>query len=121
MSVDTTVETSSVFGVHVPQPRQHGAAGGVMRRLNFGTGLIGGVALATIAGWGTAILTPSSASNATFAPMEPTYVYLAVLLGWVIGFMLGIHNRSQSCGNPVSDRHDAPSRLCWLARHVDSH
>lgn len=90
MSVDTTVETSSVFGVHVPQPRQHGAAGGVMRRLNFGTGLIGGVALATIAGWGTAILTPSSASNATFAPMEPTYVYLAVLLGWVIGFMLGI-------------------------------
>ncbi len=90
MSADTAVETSTVFGTDVPQPSQHGGAGGIMRRLNFGTGLIGGIGLAAIAGWATAILTPSSASNATFAPMEPTYVYLAVLLGWVIGFMLGM-------------------------------
>ncbi len=90
MSADTAVETSTVFGADVPQPPQHGGAGGIMRRLNFGTGLIGGIGLAAIAGWATAILTPSSASNATFAPMEPTYVYLAVLLGWVIGFMLGM-------------------------------
>ncbi len=90
MSADTAVGTSTVFGADVPQPSQHGGAGGIMRRLNFGTGLIGGIGLAAIAGWATAILTPSSASNATFAPMEPTYVYLAVLLGWVIGFMLGM-------------------------------
>ena len=90
MSVDTATETKRVFGVEVPQPRQFGASGGIMRRLNFGTGLIGGIGLAAIAGWVTAIITPSSASNDTFAPMEPTYVYLAVLLGWAIGFMLGI-------------------------------
>ena len=90
MSVDTATETKPVFGVEVPQPRQFGASGGIMRRLNFGTGLIGGIGLAAIAGWVTAIVTPSSASNDTFAPMEPTYVYLAVLLGWAIGFMLGI-------------------------------
>ena len=90
MSVDTAIETKHVFGAEVPQPKQYGASGGIMRRLNFGTGLIGGIGLATIAGWVTAIVTPSSASNDTFAPMEPTYVYLAVLLGWVIGFMLGI-------------------------------
>jgi cytochrome c oxidase subunit 1 len=90
MSADTVVETTTVFGSEVPQPPQHGAAGGVMRRLNFGTGLVGGIGLATIAGWTTAIITPTSASNDTFAPTEPTYVYLAVLLGWVIGFMLGM-------------------------------
>ena len=90
MSVDTLVETKTVFGAEVPQPPQHGAAGGLMRRLNFGTGLLGGIGLAAVAGWVTAIITPSSASNNTFAPMEPEYVYLAVLLGWVIGFMLGM-------------------------------
>jgi cytochrome c oxidase subunit I len=90
MSVDAAVEMKTVFGSEVPQPPQHGAAGGVMRRLNFGTGLLGGIGLATIAGWVTAILTPTSASSDSFAPMEPTYVYLAVLLGWLVGFMLGM-------------------------------
>ncbi len=48
------------------------------------------LALAAIAGVVTNILTPSGASTATFAPAAPDYVYLAVLLGWVIGFMAGM-------------------------------
>jgi len=88
MSIATA--TANVFGTEVPQPKQHGKPGGIMRRLNFGTGLIGGIGLATVAGLVTNALTPSGASTATFAPAAPEYVYLAVLLGWVIGFMAGI-------------------------------
>lgn len=82
--------TATVFGTEVPQPPQHGKPGGVMRHLNFGTGLATGIVGAVAAGWITAWLTSSSATNDTFAPTEPEYVYLAVLLGWVIGFMLGM-------------------------------
>jgi cytochrome c oxidase subunit 1 len=88
--MSTATATANVFGTEVPQPKQHGKPGGIMRRLNFGTGLIGGIGLATIAGLVTNALTPSGASTATFAPAAPEYVYLAVLLGWVIGFMAGI-------------------------------
>jgi len=90
MSTETITQTATVFGDEVPQPRQYGKPGGIMRRLNFITGLIGGIGLATIAGVVTNILTPSGASTATFAPAAPDYVYLAVLLGWVIGFMAGM-------------------------------
>ena len=88
--MSTATATANVFGTEVPQPKQHGKPGGIMRRLNFGTGLIGGIGLATVAGLVTNALTPSGASTATFAPAAPEYVYLAVLLGWVIGFMAGI-------------------------------
>ena len=88
--MSTATATANVFGTEVPQPKQHGKPGGIMRRLNFGTGLIGGIGLATVAGLVTNALTPSGASTATFAPAGPEYVYLAVLLGWVIGFMAGI-------------------------------
>jgi len=84
------MSTATVFGTEIEQPVQHGKPGGVMRRLNFVTGLIGGVGLATIAGVVTNILTPSGASTATFAPAAPDYVYLAVLVGWVVGFMAGM-------------------------------
>ena len=88
--MSTATATANVFGTEVPQPKQHGKPGGIMRRLNFGTGLIGGIGLATVAGLVTNAVTPSGASTATFAPAAPEYVYLAVLLGWVIGFMAGI-------------------------------
>ncbi len=90
MSSATATATATVFGSQVPQPTQHGKPGGVMRRLNFVTGMIGGLGLAIVAGVVTNMLTPSGASTATFAPAAPEYVYLAVLLGWVVGFMAGI-------------------------------
>ena len=84
-------ETATVFGTQVPQPVQHGKPGGIMRRLNFGTGLIGGIGLAAIAAVVTNSLIPSgAASPVNFAPVAPQLVYLAALLGWVIGFMAGM-------------------------------
>ena len=83
--------TATVFGTQVPQPVQHGKPGGIMRRLNFGTGLIGGLGLAAIAAFVTNSFIPSgTASAVNFAPIAPQLVYLAGLLGWVIGFMAGI-------------------------------
>lgn len=62
-----------------------------MRRLNFGTGLIGGLGLAAIAAVVTNAFIPSgAASSVDFAPIAPQLVYLAALLGWVIGFMAGM-------------------------------
>ena len=87
----SSVAPAHVHSAEVPQPAQHGKPGGIMRRLNFGTGLIGGIGLAIIAGVVTSQFVPSGyASPVTFAPMEGEYVYLAVLLGWVIGFMAGM-------------------------------
>jgi cytochrome c oxidase subunit 1 len=83
--------TAIVFGTQVPQPVQHGKPGGIMRRLNFGTGLIGGLGLAAIAAVVTNAFIPSgAASSVDFAPTAPQLVYLAALLGWVIGFMAGM-------------------------------
>jgi cytochrome c oxidase subunit 1 len=83
--------TATVFGAQVPQPVQHGKPGGIMRRLNFGTGLIGGLGLAAIAAIVTNAFIPSgAASSVDFAPIAPQLVYLAALLGWVIGFMAGM-------------------------------
>jgi cytochrome c oxidase subunit 1 len=82
--------TATVFGAEVPQPVQHGQPGGVMRRLNMGTALIGGVGLAIIFGVIANRLVPSGASTSTFAPVAPDVVYLAVLVGWVLGFSIGI-------------------------------
>ena len=90
MSVTMTT-TAVIHGADVPQPPQHGRPGGVMRRLNFGTGLIGGIGLAAVAAFATNALIPSGAtSSANFAPTAPQLVYLAALLGWIIGFLLGM-------------------------------
>ena len=82
--------TATVFGTEVPQPVQHGKPGGIMRRLNLVTALIGGIGLALILGFIANRLVPSGASTSTFAPVAPDIVYLAVLVGWVIGFSVGI-------------------------------
>ncbi len=83
--------TATAFGAQVPQPVQHGKPGGIMRRLNFGTGLIGGLGLAAIAAIVTNAFIPSgAASSVNYAPIAPQLVYLAALLGWVIGFMAGM-------------------------------
>ena len=83
--------TATAFGAQVPQPVQHGKPGGIMRRLNFGTGLIGGLGLAAIAAVVTNAFIPSgAASSVNYAPIAPQLVYLAALLGWVIGFMAGM-------------------------------
>ena len=83
--------TTTAFGAQVPQPVQHGKPGGIMRRLNFGTGLIGGRVLAAIAAVVTNAFIPSgAASSVNYAPIAPQLVYLAALLGWVIGFMAGM-------------------------------
>jgi cytochrome c oxidase subunit 1 len=86
----STTATATVFGTEVPQPIQHGKPGGIMRRLNLGTGLLGGIGLAVILGFIANRLVPSGASTSTFAPVAPDIVYLAVLIGWVIGFSVGI-------------------------------
>ena len=93
MSIDTPAVmpgTSTVFGAEVPQPPQHGRPGGIMRRLNFGTGVLTGLVFAVVGGWITAALSNSNNQDIFFAPTEPTYVYLVVLIGWVVGFMLGM-------------------------------
>lgn len=94
MSTDTTTVmpgSATVFGAEVPQPPQHGKPGGIMRRLNFGTGLVTGLVFAIAGGWITAaIANPSSTNITTFTNTEPTYVYLVVLICWVVGFMLGM-------------------------------
>jgi len=83
--------TATAFGAQVPQPVQHGKPGGIMRRLNFGTGLIGGLGLAAIAAVVTNAFIPSgAASSVNYAPIAPQLVYLAALVGWVIGFMAGM-------------------------------
>ena len=83
--------TATAFGAQVSQPVQHGKPGGIMRRLNFGTGLIGGLGLAAIAAIVTNAFIPSgAASSVNYAPIAPQLVYLAALLGWVIGFMAGM-------------------------------
>ena len=93
MSIDTTSVmpgTSTVFGEDVPQPPQHGKPGGIMRRLNFGTGVLTGVVFAVAGGWITAAIANPSGSNTTFTNTEPMYVYLVGLICWVVGFMLGM-------------------------------
>ncbi|MEC7364188.1 MAG: cbb3-type cytochrome c oxidase subunit I, partial [Actinomycetota bacterium] len=55
------------------------------------TGLIGGLGLAAIAAIVTNAFIPSgAASSVNYAPIAPQLVYLAALLGWVIGFMAGM-------------------------------
>ena len=79
-----------VHDVEVPQPKQHGKAGGMIRHLNFITGVIGGVGLAVIFGFIAHIQFPEGAITANFAPAASNPTFFAMMVGWVIGFMGGM-------------------------------
>jgi cytochrome c oxidase subunit 1 len=85
MSSATVVQERSV-----PQPAQHGKPGGMIRHLNVVTAVILGLVLATIFGFIANRLVPSGATGSTFAPVLPEVGFLAILIGWVLGFMIGI-------------------------------
>lgn len=74
----------------VPQPAQHGQPGGLIRRLNVGTAVLLGLALAALFGFVASRFVPQGATSPTFAPVMPEVVFLAILVGWVLGFMTGI-------------------------------
>ena len=85
-----SVATAEVFGVEVPQPKQHGKPGGIMRHFNFFTGLICGVVLAAVLGFVAFIQFPAGAQDANFAPAFAGPTFWFMMVGWVIGFMGGM-------------------------------
>ncbi|MEY3734101.1 MAG: hypothetical protein RL347_1460, partial [Actinomycetota bacterium] len=85
-----SVSTAMVHQVEVPQPKQHGKPGGIMRHLNFFTGLIGGVVLALVFGFLMNLQFPSGALTANFANAAAGPTFWAMMVGWVIGFMGGM-------------------------------
>ena len=74
----------------IPQPAQHGQPGGLIRRLNVVTAVALGLALAALFGFIASRFIPQGATGPTFAPVMPEVVFLAILVGWVLGFMVGI-------------------------------
>ena len=84
------MSTATIFQVEVPQPTQHGKPGGIMRHLNFFTGLIGGVGLALIFGYLMSLQFPAGALTPTFANAASGPVFWAMMVGWVVGFMGGM-------------------------------
>ncbi|MFN8126114.1 MAG: cbb3-type cytochrome c oxidase subunit I [Candidatus Nanopelagicales bacterium] len=75
----------------VPQPRQHGKPGGLVRRLNIGTGLVCGIVLAAIAYLVAGKLRPPPTDQNSLAlPIGLEAQVAVTYAGWVIGFMIGI-------------------------------
>ncbi|MFM9136101.1 MAG: cbb3-type cytochrome c oxidase subunit I [bacterium] len=89
MSAETT-STATIYQVEVPQPKQHGKPGGIMRRLNFFTGLVCGVVLALVFGFLMNIQFPAGATTANFANAVAGPTFWAMMVGWVVGFMGGM-------------------------------
>ena len=89
MSTDS-VGTAMVHQVEVPQPKQHGKPGGLIRHLNFFTGLACGVVLALVFGYLMSLQFPAGALTANFANAAAGPVFWAMMVGWVIGFMGGM-------------------------------
>ena len=84
------MSTATIYQVEVPQPTQHGKPGGIMRHLNFFTGLIGGVVLALVFGFLMSLQFPAGALTPTFANAASGPVFWAMMVGWVVGFMGGM-------------------------------
>ncbi len=82
--------TATIYSVEVPQPKQHGKPGGIMRRLNFFTGLAGGVILAAVFGFLMNIQFAPGAQTADFASASAGPTFWAIMVGWVLGFMGGM-------------------------------
>jgi cytochrome c oxidase subunit 1 len=74
------------------EPVAHRAPGGLMRRLNFGTGVVGGAVVAAVAG----LLTHTLASSS--GPYFSDRVATVTFIGWVIGFLVGIG----ACNAPIA-------------------
>lgn len=84
------MSTATIYKVEVPQPKQHGKPGGIMRRLNFFTGLICGVVLAAIFGYLMNIQFAPGAQTADAANAAAGPTFWAMMVGWVVGFMAGM-------------------------------
>ncbi|MDP4691243.1 MAG: cbb3-type cytochrome c oxidase subunit I [Candidatus Nanopelagicales bacterium] len=89
MSTDS-VSTSLVYQVEVPQPKQHGKPGGLIRHLNFFTGLVSGVVLALVFGFIMNSQFPSGSITANFANAAAGPTFWAMMVGWIIGFLGGM-------------------------------
>ena len=89
MTAQTTT-TTTIYNVEVPQPKQHGKPGGIMRRLNFFTGLVCGIVLALVFGFLMNIQFPAGATTANFANAVAGPTFWAMMVGWVVGFMGGM-------------------------------
>ncbi|MDO8731885.1 MAG: cbb3-type cytochrome c oxidase subunit I [Actinomycetota bacterium] len=74
----------------VPQPRQHGGAGGFLRHTNIFTGAITGVLLSTATYMIGSRLVPWGTQDATFQQVGLNALIGATFVAWVVGFMAGI-------------------------------
>ena len=74
----------------VPQPTQHGKPGGLIRHLNVVTAVISGIVLAAVFRFIADLIVPAGTTSSTFAPVRIEVGFLAMLVGWVLGFMIGI-------------------------------
>ncbi|MGA1299247.1 MAG: hypothetical protein ACO31G_11330, partial [Ilumatobacteraceae bacterium] len=84
------MSTATIHQVEVPQPKQHGKPGGIMRHLNFFTGLISGVVLALVFGYLMNIQFAAGAQTANFSSASANPTFWAMMVGWVLGFMAGM-------------------------------
>lgn len=82
--------TAVIHEVEVPQPKQHGKPGGLIRHLNFVTGLIGGIVLAAVFGVLMHMSFQAGAETPYAAPAAAGPTFWAIMVGWVVGFMGGM-------------------------------
>ncbi len=85
-----STQTAAIHQAEVPQPKQHGKPGGIMRRLNFFTGLACGVVLALLFGFLMYQQFPAGTLTPTFANAASSPTFWAMMVGWVVGFMGGM-------------------------------
>ncbi len=85
-----STQTAAIHQAEVPQPKQHGKPGGIMRRLNFFTGLACGVVLALVFGFLMYQQFPAGTLTPTFANAASSPTFWAMMVGWVVGFMGGM-------------------------------
>lgn len=89
--MSTAVATAQVFeNPAVPQPKQHGKAGGFLRHTSIFTGLAGGIVLAAITYAIGSKLTPWGTLDANGVQVGLNALLTLTMFAWVIGFLGGI-------------------------------